>query len=419
MNIWIINHYASEPSSVGVGGHRHYDLARHLIANGHKVTIVASAFNHFTHENKLSKNKSHMIEEIDEITFIWLKTVNYKGNSLRRVLNMLDFSLRLLVGKVFKQVDMAPDIILGSSPHPLAAFSAKKLAKRYGIPFVLEIRDIWPQTLVELGNISKYHPFVLLLEGIERYLYNGADHIVSLLPGAYKHIVEKGGDKRNITWIPNGIEINEKHVPLHLLEHSTSSEKEGIVVTYAGSHGIANALDSIVDTAKNLQYDSRLAFHFIGDGAEKLRLQKRAKEEGIKNLFFFPPVPKHRVSNILESSDILIATLRNSNLYGYGISLNKLYDYLLAARPVVFGGDNAFNNPIQEARAGFTVAPENVKEMSEAILRICDMSVLERQEMGRKGHDFVKNNYSFDILTKKLEDVFIKVLSENGYHSRT
>jgi glycosyltransferase involved in cell wall biosynthesis len=400
MNILLVNHYVDKPTD-GMGN-RHYMFAKELIKRGHGVTIVSSSFAHGTHtEIHLNKGKKWEKREEEGVPFIWVRTPPYEDNGINRAWNMLCFGLRVKAWSDRFEVER-PDIIIGSSPHLFAASAAEKIARRYNVPFVLEIRDLWPETLIELGNLSPRNPGIRVLEQIERRLYRSADHIICLLPGGVEHICEKGGQKNKITWIPNGIDM--KSIPTPFLRKNNAK----FVVVYAGAHGLANGLDSILDTAAILKkqgWSERILFRFIGDGPYKARLVQRAYEEGLNMIQFEPYVPRSEVYFLLQEADAFIITLKGASLFGrYGVSPNKLFDYLASARPVIFAID-ALNNSVAESGGGITVPPEDPDSMAKAIIKLANMSSQERWEMGLKGRHYAENNHDYARLTDRIEAI--------------
>ena len=388
MKIWIVNHYAVPPTVPG--GTRHYTLAHELIRRGHEVTIIASNFNHGTHQNTSNLDQNYRYEVIQEVPFLWIHTPPYTGNTVGRVRNMMTFAMRALSPKATRQLEK-PDVIIGSSQHMLAVLSAELLARRYKIPFVFEVRDLMPQTLIDVMGMSPRHPLIWMLEKLEKYLYRRAARIISLLPGAVEHIAGKGIEAGKVIWIPNGIELNSAPAP------QRPTKNDVFTVLYAGAHGKANALDSIIDTAAVLQREAsqtKVEFRFIGDGPEKIRLCHRVQLEALENVVFEDAIPKEQINNRLQNADAFIVTLKNLSLYRWGVSLNKLFDYLAAARPVVFGAESS-NNPVAEAEAGIVVFPEDAKAMAKAILQLVALSPADRWEMGLRGRRYVEEHHDF------------------------
>lgn len=398
MNIWIVNHYALPPSQAG--GTRHYTLAKALRQLGHNVIIWASSFNHWTKEDQLKSGEAYRLEPIEGVPFFWIRTPSYKGNSLARMWNMAVFAYRMWrLGKVAGLEK--PDVIIGSSPHLFAALAAERLAARFRVPFILEVRDLWPQTLIDLGNFSPRHPFIVLLERIERHLYRKAAAIITLLPGAKEHMAGKGADPSRIVWIANGID-------LELVPPPQPPGSEGpFTVMYAGAHGLANGLELALDAACCLEQEGwgeRVRFRFIGDGPEKPNLMKKAQCLGLHSVSFEDPVPKKAVYRLLQEADAFLLILRDSPLFRWGISPNKLFDFLSQARPVIFCVNTPFN-PVEEVKAGVTVSPANPEALADAIKRLALLSPEERWSMGLRGRKYVEKHHSLNRLANKLEEV--------------
>lgn len=387
------------------GGTRHYDFAKELTKRGHKVTIIASSFHYSKYqEMKEYADDNFSIEDVDGIEFIWIKTPPYFGNGISRVKNMLSYTLQVL--KIIPKIDLQkPDIIVGSSVHLFAVLAAYKLSKRYETPFVMEVRDLWPQTLIDMG-MSKWHPFILLLAWLEKYLYKRADKIISNLPYAYAYI-GKFVERDKFVWISNGVDVSN-------IEYSPRKKSEKFIVSYTGSIGLANNLQSLLDVAKELQDKKDILFRVVGDGAKKVKLQKFVKENNLQNVSIEDSVAKNEISNILQNSDLLYLGLKDSPLYKYGISLNKFFDYTASGRVVVYAG-NSKNNLIKDAGTGYTIPPDDTNALKETIIEIYHLSNSERDAIGKKLRGYTIRNYSIEVLANKMESVLAEV--HRRYHA--
>lgn len=408
MNIWWVNYTALPPTEAG--GTRHYSLARELQARGHEVTIVASSFHYVSRAPlRLTDGEAYRLEEIQEVPFLWLNSPSYRESQLARAWSWLVFGWR-----VWREHGLArladPDVIIGSSPYPFAALGAELVARRRGIPFVFEVRDLWPQTLIDLGGHSPYHPFIVLLDLVERYLYDHSDRIVNLLPEADRYMVEKGADERRIVWIPNGVD-------LEMVPDPTPPDPEGaFCAMYAGAHGLANGLDVLLDAAARLQGEGwdrdRLVFRLVGDGPEKERLQSRAREEGIANVAFDDPVPKEEIYGRLAEADAFFMHLQDSPVFRWGVSPNKLFDYMASARPVVFAiGTDV--NPVDRSGCGITVPPEDAGRLAAAVTRLAGLPAEERWRMGLRGRRYVERHHSLSRLVENLEATLESAVAGN------
>ena len=402
MNIWILNHYALTPDMSG--GTRHYDFAKELVKRGHEVTIVASSF----HYSKLQEMKTYydneyLIENIDGIKFIWFKTPPYFNNGIKRVINMLSFTKKAMFLLPKLQLSK-PDIIIGSSVHLFAVFAAYRLSKRYKTPFIMEVRDLWPQTLIDMG-MSKYHPFIMILGRLERYLYKKSDKIITLLSKADQYIQNLGIKKEKIVWISNGTDLS-----YCLKENSKVLLKRGkFNVLYTGTHGFANDLDLLIDVANILKSEKSIFFTLLGDGSLKESLQKKANKLKLQNIQFLPSVPKREVYKYLSSADLLYVGLKDLPLYRYGMSMNKVFDYMVVKKPILFVS-TLKNSVIEKAKAGTMIRERNPLVIVQCIKKYSTMHQEKRDKIGNNGYSYLEQYFTFTILTDKLEKILIETI---------
>jgi len=401
MNLWIFNHYAVTPDLPG--GTRHYDLGGELVKRGHDVVIFASSFHHYSHrETRLAPGECWKVEDIDGVKFIWLRTFPYKGNDWRRVLNMLSYMLRVWwLGRKLPKLNpqiKKPDVVIGSSVHLLAVLAAYGVAKHYKAKFIMEVRDLWPQTIIDMGELSERNPLTKLLKALERYLYRRAERIITLLPLAHEYIAACGIPREKIVWIPNGVDLSR----FNTVKPRREPEREFKVI-YLGAHGRANALDVLLQAAAIVQGQGYgdIKFILIGDGPEKPGLMALAKELGLRNVEFREPVPRAEAPKVLRAADSTVFILHDLPLYNYGISVNKLFDYLAASKPLILAGRPA-NNPVEEAHCGLTVPPRDPEALADAVIRLSQMPKEEREAMGRRGREYVEKYHSIPMLAERL-----------------
>ncbi len=375
------------------GGTRHYDFAKELVSRGYKVTIFAASFHYSSYsELKEYKDDFFLRENTDGVDFVWLKTRPYKGNGIGRVINMLDYMYK--VQKAVDHVNDKPDVIIGSSVHLFAVYAAYKVSKRLQIPFIMEVRDIWPQTLIDMG-ISKWHPFVIALGLLERFLYKKADKIITNLPYAYEHIEKFGISRKNIIWISNGVDTHRSQSI-----QAYKYEPGKLHITYAGAIGQANQLEVLVKAAKHFE-DKDLVVHIIGDGV----LLKRLEKVKPHNVILHGPVPKEKAISMIKGSDVLFFPLADSPVFRFGISSNKLFDYLASGKPIIFAS-NAKNDLIKEANAGISIEADNEQAVIDAIKQLSAMDKRELSELGNNGLQYVSKHFSIEVLVDKLEECF-------------
>jgi glycosyltransferase involved in cell wall biosynthesis len=411
-SVWIINHYAGIPTMPGAT--RHYELARRLVSHGFDVSIVASEFHRKSRSYIGREDSRHGVSMIDGVRFLWIPArIRHKGNSIARMLNMLEFAFRTWRRgrRCFGRQLPQPDVIIGSTPHLLTALAASLLCRRLDARFVLEIRDLWPESLVAVGGYPRWHPLVFCLRPVATWLYRRADHIVSLLPDAWRHLVVKCVKRDGITWIPNGASAALPSV-------ATSSPKDTNKVfraIYIGSIGRANVLDDLLSAASILlKRSADIQIVIIGDGPRKRPLVQRAREEGLTNVEFRNLIPKTMVPAALDEADAAIALLEDTPLYEYGISLNKLFDYFAAGKPVLFGGRVA-HNYLDMAGAGITVAPRCPECIADGLAQLANLSRAERVAMGERGRAYLRTHHDWDVLASRLIDLLRGNLSANQF----
>ncbi|MDN5843870.1 MAG: glycosyltransferase family 4 protein [Alcaligenaceae bacterium] len=406
--VWILNHYAKDPG--GVGGTRHFHLAEHLQAYGWQASIIAASVDHASGQQRLAAHEAQRLEILQGVPFLWIQTPAYSGNGGGRVRNMLAYTWAVLRRRTTAELPR-PDVVIGSSVHPFAAVAGALLARRYRVPFIFEVRDLWPQTLVDMGRLSENSPLTWVLRKLECWLYRRAARTIVLLPGAWEYIVPLGVAREHIVWIPNGVDLSL----FAQIDPPWVSGGDGFTLMYFGSHGQANGLDNVLQAMALVERmpDAPLVrLRLIGDGPLKPALQELARTLGLHGVQFEAPVPKRQIPILAAQADaFVIGVLDLPGLYRFGISMNKLFDYLAAARPIVIAS-NAANNPVADAQAGLTVAPGNPEVLAEAIVRIASVPLVERQRMGHAGRTYVERHHSFEQLARRLSETLDDVCAE-------
>ena len=405
MRILYLDHYAG---SLKYGMEfRPYYLAREWAKKGCITRVIAGDYSHLRKINPKISN-DYAIEVLENgIEYQWIKTGTYSGNGIKRAFSMFRYVVKLFVsaGKISKE--FKPDVVITSSTYPLDSFAGYKIAKKSKCKYVHEAHDIWPLTLVELGGMNRYNPFVVLLKIAERFAYKKCDKIVSILPKAYEHMQNNGlNDLSKFEYIPNGIaledwenpsELHEKH--RRVFEELKNNKK--FVVCYVGGHALSNSLDVFLDAACGMKENKRVAFVLVGNGIEKERLIAKAEKEELTNVVFLDSVDKREVPNLLSCADVLYIGAKICSIYRYGVSMNKVYDYMMAAKPIIYGVEAA-NNDVEEAECGITIKPDNANEINSAILSLMQMDKDERVRMGENGKEWVEKNCAYNVLADKF-----------------
>ena len=361
--LWIFDHNAI-PSDMA-GNARQFDHATHLKRYEWHAVIFATPFNRKTRTfNRSVSWRTPILRQLEHgVPFTWVYTLAYSGDGVLRYLNMVSY---LILSTCAGLRRPGPQVVLGSSPHLLTGLAALLVAKRYRVPFVLEVRDLWPDTLIDLGltNPLVIRPLLML----ERLLYKSASHIVPVSNGIHTRIRGKGVLPSMLTLIPNApIQAQAPRRPGRDALRARLGWSDKVVFIYSGAHGIANALDNVVAADRLLDTDSRALLVLLGDGPEKPRLM--ANSADLENLVFLPSVPSSEVQAYIEAANVGIVSLRASGVFEDVIP-NKLIDYVIAGLPVVTTVPGESWRMIQKANAGLLAEPGNPGDLAAAIERL-------------------------------------------------
>jgi glycosyltransferase involved in cell wall biosynthesis len=404
MNIWLINNYVTLPQH----GHfcRQYYFGKCLKDMGHNPVVFAGSH---PHNSDVQLIKDHVKYDIyQETPFPWIlvKTLKYGSNRIKQVFTMFQFYCN---GK--KAANCAakrygkPDAILGSSAHPLAALLAVRLAKKYGCRSVVEVRDLWPETIVAFGIAGPRNPAVLALRRLEKWLYIHADTVVFTMEGAYDYIQEQGWEKdipkSKVCSINNGVDIEAfDYNRTHFHIKDSDLENPNIIkVVYTGSIRLINKLGLLVDMAKELR-NPRIKLLIWGAGNELDFLRKRVEDEAIPNIIFKGFIEKKYIPYIVSQADINLVHWTMSPMLKYGISYNKLFEYLAGGHPI-YSTIRTPHSIIEPAGCGFATKGFSPKELAEGLEHMAALSEEERQRMGKNARKLAEE-YDFSNLTKKL-----------------
>ena len=393
-NIWIINEYAGTPYH-GME-FRHYYLGKELVKLGNQVSIVSSSYSHLF--KNLPKQKR---EKIDGVDYLWIKTFNYgESHDKRRVLKWFLFMFKVFFLPFSLQ---KPDVIIVSPMAPFSILPAWVLSKVYGAKLIYEVKDIWPLSLIELGGFSPTHPFIRFMAWFEKFALLKSDIIVSNLQNYGEHMYKDLGIKRDFSWISNGVDLDElsEMKPLDQ-EVKNKIPNEKFIVGYTGTVGVANALDSFCEAAKLLKDEKEILFVIVGDGQEKKNLMK--KYANAANILFVDAIAKKQVQSMLALFDACYIGLKKENLFKYGVSPNKLYDYMYSAKPVLYAIDSGENNIVKTAECGVSVEAENPQAIARGVQEIYTMGA-ERKKLGTNGKKYILEHFTYDKLAQKYQDL--------------
>jgi glycosyltransferase involved in cell wall biosynthesis len=420
-SLLLFNHYAVTPDMAG--GTRHYDIGKALAARGFDVTVIASACPYGGHRCSRCRNgEEYVVENFLEapgLRFVWIRTAEEGVGLVSRAISMFSYLPRgtaVARGLIRQHILPEPTWVVGSCVHQFAGLAALRIARKYAVPFIYEVRDLWPETLSELGGWSQHHPAVVASGFMSKYLYRHADEVVTLLPGSESVIVSYGVAASRITVIPNGVDLHRTETASRRIPSTEGS----FLVVYAGSHGRANALDQLIDAAARIDRigDSQLKFLLIGSGPEKGRLQRWVCEDGIHNVIFADPVPKSDIYALLKGADAFFLGTSHTGLYDAGMSMNKLMDYLAVGRPVVLACD-AFQNPVSSSGSGYVVPSDQPQLLADTFNHLAMMSPAELAAIGERARLYASQYLSIEHLADLWESVLRGLPSKTDVESQT
>jgi glycosyltransferase involved in cell wall biosynthesis len=400
MNILYLNHYAGSPQH-GME-YRPYYLAREWVRGGHRVRMLAANFSHVR-----SRQPQQLgVEHIDGIEYEWFASPPYQGNGLGRVKNIWAFQQALWAASRRIVAEVAPQVVIASSTYPMDIWVARRLARLARAKLVFEVHDLWPLSPIELSGMSPHHPFALLCGWAEKTAYQDADVVVSMLPKVHEYMASRGLDLRKLHIVPNGISPDDwaqAPAPLSPAVAAVMARARAAgeaVVGYAGSMGLPNALDTLLDAAALLR-DAPIQWVWVGDGHERERLVARIQAEGLSKVHWCGPIPKGQIPSFLAALDVAYIGWQRVPIYRFGIAPNKLMDYMMAGVPVLHAVE-AGNDPVAEAGAGLTTPPDDVPAIAAALQRLLQLSPAERQAMGQRGRAFVQAHHTYPVLARRF-----------------
>lgn len=397
--IWYVSKYVSPPHGEAPGG-RSWELMRELAERGHHSVVITSDANHLGVVPTLTGPLLH--EQRDGMDVYWLRTFKAAtAKSWQRIVSWLHFEWRMLRLDTSKLPP--PDVVVVSSLSLLTVVSGLVLKRRHRVPLIFEVRDIWPLTIVEEGGFSAGNPFVRALGFVERLGYRRSDLIVGTMPGLGLHVAEVLGHERDVRCIPMGyaerlVDADADPAP----PPGLAAAPGDLVVGYAGTIGITNALEVLLEAARHLAADPGIRFRVVGDGPLLARFREEYAD--LVNVDFIGRVAKDEVQGELAQCDLLYLSTYPSRVWEFGQSLNKLIDYMLSARPVL-ASMTGLPSMIDEAGSGSFVPAGDVAAVTDEIRRYAAMPAHERDRMGRAGRAWVLGHRSYRQLAVDYEEL--------------
>lgn len=410
-NVWILNHYAV--NMMYQRGGRHYWMAKELLKNGYRPIIFCA---NVVHNSKdiIEIDGVYRVEEQDGIVFVIVKTPSYTGNGFKRINNILGFyrNVKKAMRKYRKEKKVKPNVILASHVHPLTCVAGLQMRKKWNVPCIVEIRDLWPAELIATGAMRERSLAASLLYRLEKYLYQKADAVVFTIAGGAKYISDKKWDKdqggtidlSKIFYINNGVDIqgfdeNAARYPMH--DEDLNDGHFNLV--YTGSIRRVNQIDTLLDTAKELVDEPQIQILIWGAGDYVNGIKKRIQEEKITNIKYKGVVKKQEIPGILIQSDANVVHWQNMDVLKYGCSYNKLFEYFAAGKPV-FSTVHTGYSILKDKNCGMEAEGYAPEEFAEDIKKLYHMTQKQREALGRNARAAAEQ-FDFAVLTEKLIDI--------------
>lgn len=415
-NIWILNHYAT--GHFHEKGGRHFWISEQLKKQGYNpVVFGASDLHNDKNMINLENKKFKVTKTKINVPLVIVKVRPEEGGGIHRILNMIDYYKNVqFAARRYEKKYGKPDIIYASSVHPLALIAGEKLAKKYHVPCICEVRDLWPETMVLMG-IWKKNIFTRMMYLGERWIYKRADALIFTMEGAPEYIKSKRWDKESggcidlnkIYHINNGVDLKRfrENVDKYPMYDNDLVDNEKFIVNYTGSIRMANNVESLVETAQHLKKfgNCKVKILIWGAGDYADNLCKLIAESGLDNIEYKGTVKKNMIPSVLTQGSVNIYTFRDGGTK-YGIDLNKCFEYLASGKPLI-GNDDTLFSIIRKYNCGIE-RKMNALELAEAINEMSDLPKSEYQKLCTNSKEAAKD-YDFSVLTEKLIKVIEKL----------
>lgn len=403
MKILYVSQYF--PPEMGAPAARVSELSRAWAAAGHEVCVLTGFPNHPTgvvpHEYRGKLRQRERWGAV-EVLRTWVYATANRGIARRSLAFVSWAASSVVLGALDRGVREA-DVVIATSPQFLCAVGGWVLSRILGAPYVLEIRDLWPQSIVEVGALSARHPVVLGLEQVERFLYREADLLVSVTDSFCEVWRRQGIDPAKMRVVKNGVDLRLFEPRPRDDEQRASLGLQGkFIVSYIGTHGMAQRLDTLLDAAALLQDDPEIHVLLVGEGAERERLIARAWAQRLTNVTLLGQQPREAIPGLVAASDLVAVLLRRAELFEKVIP-SKMFEIMGSARPMVLGVQGEAEALLRDAGAGWVVPPEDPAALADAIRR-AKADPDECRRRGEAGRAYVCEHYDRDVLARRYLD---------------
>ncbi len=376
------------------GGTRHHELARYLVSQGHRVTVITSPVSYLT------GSRSRQPDSPQEEPGISIRRVAVSTSLHKSFVRRIYAFIAFMVSSFFTGLGVRKvDLVWGTSPPIFQGLTAWALARLKGVPFLFEVRDLWPKFAIAVGVLR--NPLLIHLSlWLERFLYRHSDRVVVNSPGYIAHVEENGA--RRVELVPNGADPEMFNPADKGTTFRTAHRLEGdFIVLYAGAHGMSNDLGVVMHAAGKLENDQpEVRFVFLGDGKEKYTLQEQAAAMHLSNVLFLPPLPKNGMTEALAAADACIAILKPIEEYNTTYP-NKVFDYMAAGRPVVLAIDGVIRQVVEDAGCGVFSPPGDPVALAQAVTYLA-RDPKNARRMGLAGRNYLEGHFSRAVIAQRL-----------------
>jgi glycosyltransferase involved in cell wall biosynthesis len=406
MKILYVSQYF--PPEMGAPAARVFELSREWVRLGHQVTVLTGFPNHPTGIIPPEYRGQWLRREVvDGIRVVRVPIYAAANRGVaKRIANYLSYAASASV--VGPWVAERPDLVLATSPQFLTAIAGFWLSRIYRVPFVFEVRDLWPRSIVAVGAMSAHSPVVKTLEQIELFLYRAATRVVTVTESFVDEIAARGIDRAKISVVTNGVDLDLFRPGPRQAARERLGLPDGFIAAYVGTHGMAHGLGMILDAAPRLA-DRGVTFLLVGEGAEKAKLRERAAREGIANVIFWDQRPREVIAQVYAAADLCLVLLRKDPLFTTVIP-SKIFEFMGAGRAIHTTVDGESRTIVERAGAGVFSPPEDV----DAFVTTLSALVAEPARLdalGDSGRRYAEANYSRPVLAARYADLLAGIVS--------
>lgn len=410
MKILLLTEYF--PPEIGAGSNRAFELCKLWAEKGINVTVI-TGFPDYPDGIIPKQYKGHFFlrEEMNGINLIRTFTLPAPNKGFfKRVLSFTSFMFSSVIqgsltcGK--------PDIVIATSPPFFVGIAGYLISKIKRIPFVFEVRDLWPESIIQLGQL-KNKLIIKILEMIELFLYKKAVKIIPVADSSVELIERKGISKDKLSVIKNGFNFNAlNEINLDKDFRKKLGYNDEIIVSYIGTLGLSHSLNTVIESARELSSIKNIIFFIIGDGAERENLIRLKEHYMLENIVFIKKVPREDVANYYWLADIFLVTLKDLPLFKKVIP-SKIFEIMAFSKPIILNVDGEARKIVQSAEAGIFSEPGNPKDLASKIKLLSEDKWL-RKKLGENGRKFVEKNYNRRVLANRYLEILSNIVIETS-----